>query len=244
MKGITVSTPKYAALAREAARRFKRFTGLDVITHHTTDVAAFTAKMNLDSLAPREPCIFFDADWWAIRPLDFTGWQADAWLAVADPGVFHPKAFCRPDCDTLGMDPGRYFNTGLFAWNNADPAMRRVFQIARQQEHDAFRGEADDVQDFGEQSRLNLGVQRAGVPLSLLPFSMNYMRFMVQGRVFPYTPALVHAVHAAGVPLARKLKHLRAAAEFLSYDLDTSAAGEQAARDAALWHQRLTFETR
>ncbi len=244
MIGITVSTPKYATLSKEAVARWKRFTGLDALIIDVADREAFLAKMKLDLLAPREMCVFFDADWWALRPLDFSGWAGDAWLAVPDPGVFHPKAFCRPDCERLGLDAGRYFNSGFFAWNNADAAMRRVFQMARQHEHDAFRGEGDDVLDFGEQSRLNLGVQRAGIPLSLLPFGMNYMRHMVQGRVFPYTPALIHAVHAAGVPLREKMAHLRAGAEFLSYDLDTSEAGEQAARESALWHHRITFESR
>jgi hypothetical protein len=244
MIGVTVSTPKYAALSKEAVARWKRFTGLDVLVIECADREAFMAKMKLDLLAPREKCVFFDADWWAIRPLDFGGWHGDAWLAVHDPGVFHPRAFCRPDCDTMGLDPGQYFNSGFFAWNNACGAMRRVFQIARQHEHDAFRGEGDEVLDFGEQSRLNLGVQRSGIPLSLLPAGMNFMRFMVQGRVFPYIPALVHAVHAAGVKLPDKWRHLQAASDFLSYDLDTSQEGERAARDASLWHQRQTFDMR
>lgn len=230
--GVTVRTPAYAALSREAVARFKRFTGLPVQVIDCADAEAFWTKINLPLLLPRTRCVFFDADWWALRTLDFSGWQGGSMLAVHDAGVFHPAAFCKPDCEALRLEKALYFNTGFFAWDNADARHRLAFTLARR----FWRTE--QVQDFGEQSLLNAGVQRAGVPVSLLPFGWNCMLHFVRGGVYPYIPRVVHAVHAAGVPLRRKMTHLRAAAQILSY------APEPLQAEAVTFHHQLTFDTR
>ncbi len=238
MIGVTVQTPKYAALSREAVARFKRGTGLEVQVIHAADgEAAFLKKLQLDLECPADSCVFFDADWWLLRDLDLSG-LGTGWSAVHDAGVFHPAAFCKSDCERLDLDKGAYFNSGFFMWDNASKQCRKAFEIARAAEHAQFSGKADAVDDWGDQSLLNLGVQRAGVPLQLLPFGFNCMMHFVRGGVFPYTPRVVHAVHAAGVPLKQKMRHLKAMAQVFSYE------PEPLQPEAAAFHHALTFETR
>lgn len=228
--GVTVSTPGYAELSREAVARARRHLGIPVQVIECEDHAAFKTKLQLDLLCPRTRCVFFDADWWAVREMDFSRWDGRAWMAVHDPGVFHPQAFPGHDCEVLGLDAGSYFNSGFFLWDNGRREHRAVFARARQLAREIHAGKRAMLHDWGDQSLLNAGVQGGGVGVNLLPFGYNYMRFMVQGRSFPWTPAEVHAVHAAGFKGAEKLRHLQCAAEFLGYELDRSEAGGEAAR--------------
>ena len=238
MMGVTVSTPKYAALAIEAVRRWKAFTGLPCEVIHCCDSKAYQVKMELDQRMPAEPCIFFDADWWLLRPLSIT-WPREAWVAVHDAGVFHPGAFCQGDCERFGLDAALYFNSGFFAWDNALKTHRRVFEQARNFEHEQWSGKAADaMHDWGDQTPLNVGVQRAGVPLSLLPSAYNFCLHFVRGGCVPFIPRVVHAVHAAGFPLRHKMRHLKAAAELLSYE------PEPMRPEAMAFHHALTFECR
>ncbi len=226
--GVTVSTPKYAELCGEAVARVERYLKIPVQVIECADEDAFKTKLKLDVLCPSTRCMFFDADWWAIREMDFSGWDGSAWMAVHDPGVFHPRAFPVHDCPVLGLAAELYFNSGLFLWDNRRKEHRYVFRTARNLEHDIFAGKREGLHDWGDQSLLNAGVQHNGVTLNLLPFSFNYMRYMLQGRSFLHTPAEVHAVHAAGFPVLEKMGHLRTAAEFLGYDLDVSEHGDMA----------------
>lgn len=238
MIGVTVSTPKYAALSREAVVRFKRGTGLDVLVLKARDGEdAFLKKLRLELECPAVPCVSFDADWWLLRELDLSG-LGTGWCAVHDAGVFHPAAFCKSDCERLELDKGSYFNSGFFSWDNGNAQHRQVFEIARTAEHAQFCGKADALDDWGDQSLLNLGVQRAGVPLALLPFGFNCMMHFVRGGVFPFVPRVVHAVHAAGVPLSHKMAHLKSMAQVFSYE------PEPLQPEAVAFHHALSFDTR
>lgn len=233
MIGVTVSTPQYAALAAEAVRRWKLFTGLPVKVIRCADSAAYARKLRLDKLMPRERCVFFDADWWLIRPLELP-WDGSGWMAAHDAGVFHPGAFCQGDSDKLGLDKSLYFNSGFFAWDNGNAQHRAVFVRARRAERAARRM----IDDWGDQTLLNLGVQRAGVPLSLLPSSYNFCLHFVRGGCQPFIPRVVHAVHAAGFPLRHKMRHLKNAAQMLGYE------PEPMRPEAMAFHHSLTFECR
>lgn len=235
---VTVRTPKYQALSLQAVKRVELHLGLPVQVIECDDAKAFAMKLRLDRLCPATRILFFDADWWPLRNLDFSGYSGGSWLAVHDAGVFHPAAFCMPDSATMGIPREWYFNSGFFVFDNTDSRHRRAFQAARDIEHSIFTGERARLHDFGEQSLLNAGVQQAGVPVQLLPFSMNTMLHFVRGGVFPYIPRVVHAVHAAGVPLKQKMRHLRAAAELLSFE------PEPMQPEALAFHHALSFETR
>src|SRR4051812_4003634 len=56
--GVTVSSPKYAHLADEAVKRFRKATGLDVVILWAEDRSAFSAKLNLDLLVAAGPVVF------------------------------------------------------------------------------------------------------------------------------------------------------------------------------------------
>lgn len=238
MTGVTVITPRYRALGAEAVRRWRRFTGLPCEVIECDDADAFQTKLQLDQQMPAEPCLYFDADWWLLRPLSIT-WPREAFVAVHDAGVFHPAAFCQGDCEKFGLDAALYFNSGFFAWDNALKTHRKVFELARAFEHEQWSGKADrDMHDWGDQTPLNYGVQRSGVPLSLLPFSYNFCLHFVRGGCYPYTPRAIHAVHAAGFPLKQKQRHLKAAAQVFSYEVEPMRP------EAMAFHHQLQFECR
>lgn len=236
---VTVRTPKYEALSREAVKRVEKFLQIPVQVIECDDADAFKTKMHLDLLCPRTCIFLFDADWWALRSFEI-GYSSESHvvMGVHDSGVFHPGAFCKPDCETLNLDKGIYLNTGLLLFNNASEQHRSIFRTARSIEHDIFAGKHPKLHDFGEQSMLNAGIQRNGVPVSVLPFSFNTMLHFVRGGVFPYIPRTVHAVHAAGVPLKYKLRHLRAAEQLFCYDPEPMQA------EALAFHHALQFEIR
>lgn len=215
--GVTIRTPSYAELSEEAVRRFKQHSGLPCVVIDCGDEEAFGMKLKLDTVAPRCQCIVFDADWWALRPFDFSGWCGAAWGMVHDRGIHHPAAFARYDCERQGIVPEYYGNTGFFLCDLSREDHREVFARARGYAAEVRAGGRVAFADFGEQSMLNLAVQQAGVPVNLLPDEYNFFRALVEHGMKSEIPGQVIGLHAAGVGLEGKLAHLRVMAEALSY---------------------------
>jgi hypothetical protein len=213
--GVTIISPSYRKLGREAVKRFKKFTGLEVKVIQCANEDGYYTKLRLDQLCGKKRVIFFDSDHWLLRPLTWNSINFGVFSAAPDWGVLHPKAFPKEDCERLGMRKDLYFNSGFFAADFSNPSHRALFKEARklwrQHQRKKFTG------DPGEQTVLNLARHRTNIPISMLPTVVNYYRHSTDQGVYQDIPAEVIGLHAAGVPLKKKLRHLQVGAEWLTY---------------------------
>lgn len=221
---VTIISPSYQSVGAEAVRRMKKFSGLNVKVIECSDEEGFETKLNLDMIMDRKKFLFFDSDYWLLRKLPLDSWDGSAWLAVNDPGVFAPYAFPFSDCKREGMDRAKYWNSGFFCCDTRRPEHRAVFQEARALRKRVMSGTASKPDDFGDQYYLNMACQKLGTPVSLLPFVFNFYRHMISGGCYPFIPAEVIGLHAAGVPVKAKrpghedkLTHLTYMSKALTY---------------------------
>lgn len=216
--GITIATPAYADLAAEAVKRFIKFTGQPALCLHApSEEAAFLLKLSLSdwvSGADLPNLIYFDADCWILRPLPLKQWEEDHdWLfmAVPDAGVADTRSFVAVDCATHGIDPARYFNSGFYV-------LRQGQRLPIGDAEWAF--ENRQWADYGEQSAFNWAMQQErGLPLTPLPQHFNFFMHGVTHGYVPAIPAPVYCLHAAGVPVAKKMEHLKEWAKVLSFEV-------------------------
>lgn len=213
--GVCIISHSYTKLGREAVRRFIKFTGLKVKIVRCTDQDGYFAKLCMDRHAGRQKVIYFDADHWLLRPLDASRINFGVFSAAPDWGVFHPHAFPKEDCERLGMRKDLYFNSGFFCADFSNPVHRKMFQEARclWKRHQSKKMTGDP----GEQTILNLARHKVGAPIQMLPTVVNYYRFSTSQGVFQDIPSEVIGLHAAGVPLKKKMRHLKTGAEWLTY---------------------------
>lgn len=213
--GVCIISPSYAKLGAEAVRRFKKFTRLKVKIIRCKDEDGYFTKLCLDRLVGRKKVIYFDSDWWCLRPLDTSRLQFGAFCAAPDWGVFHPHAFPKEDCERLGMRKDLYFNSGFWCADFSNPQHRQMFSAARKLWK--YHQKKKITGDPGEQTILNLARHRTGTPIQMLPTVVNYYRHSTDQGVYQDIPAEVIGLHAAGVPLKKKLRHLQVGAEWLTY---------------------------
>jgi hypothetical protein len=209
--GVTVASPSFEPMVFEAVRRFHRFTGLDTVILHTATEPGFAAKLNLDQLVGPRRIVFYDADWWALRPLPLLNkaLASRAFWGVHCPGTFNPLSFPHTDCERLGMDKEDYINTGFFVCDLGNFEHRQVFVKARELHAAAVQGRASVPVDWTDQAWINLALQRLAVFQAKFPFSYNYYKRAVDWGNVPYHPREIYGLHAAGIAVSEKLKHLR-----------------------------------
>lgn len=254
MIGATLITPAYAEIGLEAVKRFKRHTGLDVVILWRDDGPdAFAAKLDIPLTIKDQTVVFFDSDLWFIHDVDLR-WmdRRHQFYAVMDPGVNDVAdasikvagAWARSDCEVLGINPNKYFNGGLWVANFRHDSHRVAFAHARQLYQDKINGVFNydkDVSkpgdiltftqtkcrigDYGEQSFLNAGVQRAGIEIDPLLMSYNYWHMAYKGGLVDAVPYRVIGLHAAGYALQDKLQHLRQMSEVLGVWFDRPRNG-------------------
>lgn len=209
MIGITIHTPEYKALAVEACRRWREFTGLPVKrVERKRD--GFHWKLRLDELHDGPMC-FFDADWWLLRP-----WKPErsglVWQAVHDPMAFCDYSFCGKDCDRFAIDRHNYWNSGLFICDLSYEEHRKVFARARESFAENKRSKVMNANDVTDQLHLNIATKELHTPFSFLPTATNYYHFAVTHGALPSIPREVIGLHGAGIPLKDKMRKLRAQA--------------------------------
>jgi hypothetical protein len=130
--GVTISSPGYHEMAQEAARRFRKYSGLDCLILTTERDDSYDAKYNLPLLGSRTLC-FFDADLWFCRPFNLAQFgNLNGIAGVPDPtrNSFH-GTFCYQDAITLGMPPNQYLNTGFLVINPRHKATQKAFEDAK-----------------------------------------------------------------------------------------------------------------
>lgn len=155
----------------------------------------------------RVMCLF-DADWWMIRhePIDqFVG--MDGLAAVSDPAAMH-DTFCKRDAEIIGMQPSRYVNSGLVWANTSDSRVIQAFDRASVLHAEKASGLHPLIEDHTEQSCLCQALHENCLPTRFLPHEWNvYLHAARYGHV-DTIPARPIALHAAGIPLDRKMHRL------------------------------------
>lgn len=219
MIAVTVVTPSYRHLEKEAVRRVKKFTGLPVKVIRCKDKDGFMKKLELDRECGRQRIMFFDVDWYALRAFDPKTWCDKTWLAVGDSAVFNPHAFPNTDCGLFGLQKLQYFNSGFFICNLALKEHRQVFQRARQIRSRVVRKSMHKPVDVTDQFYLNKAVQDIGVAMNLVPLKFNfYLKASHWGQV-PYIPRDIIGLHAAGYKVEEKQRALQVQAEVFTSEL-------------------------
>lgn len=219
MIAVTVVTPSYRHLEKEAVKRIKKFTGLKVQVIRCSDKDGFMKKLELDLECPRDRIVFTDIDFWFLREVHFESWCPNTWLAVMDSAVFNPWAFPHSDCEAFGMQKIQYFNSGFFVCNLALKEHRKVFQVARRIQKKIRNGTMKKPVDVTDQFALNKAAQDTNVPMSLVPLKFNYYHRASQWGQVPYIPRDVIGLHAAGFKLEEKKRALEVQAEVFTSDV-------------------------
>lgn len=170
MIGVTVRKGKeFRSLSEKAVSLFKKNTGIkNVVIIDIEEDSPYMAKLLLPSML-KQTFVFFDADLWFINEVDlFQFDNKQEFFAVKDIGRHRQEDFPRKDCYWNGIDAEDYVNTGFFIGNGRDQLTEKAFNYA------IGLSNKVKVKDFGEQSYLNIGLQRLGVPIVHLPYDYNY----------------------------------------------------------------------
>lgn len=207
--GVTIVSPAYRRLARQAVRRFQLFTGLEVKVIECANKDGFQTKLELDKHCGRRPIVFFDADLWLLRswdPVPLMG--GPCWVACHDSAVWNPGSFCHRDCEKNGLDRLHYINTGLFICDLRRLEHRGIFQSARA----SVRSKRTKTADASDQFHINRALLTHGVQLSFLHPRHNFYSLSVVWGQYPNYPREIIGIHAAGVALKHKWDTLMAEA--------------------------------
>lgn len=207
MLGVTIATPGYLDLAKEAARRYRLHSGGDTIILES-DKAGFETKFKLVDIFKGQQICFFDADCFAVRELDLSEF-------IGKPGVYGvndptwassaANAFVRHDSIVLGIEFKRYLNTGFLILNFADETVVKAFEDAKL---NIYNKQQLGVNDKTEQSILNYGFRHTLI--NILPFKYNFFKPAVDWGCYPHIPRDIINVHAAGYqPLSKKMEELK-----------------------------------
>lgn len=206
--GATIATTGYEELAQEAARRFRRHTGCHALILTADGRDGYDLKFEIPRLAGGRVFCFFDADLWFIRDVSldrFAGMEGAA--LVPDPAALHPT-FCQNDADVLGLPRERYCNTGLIIANSADSRVLTAFDRASVLMAEKRAGLHPDIQDTTEQSMLNRALFENQLPTQFLLPKWNSYYYAIPNGFIDSIPVDMLAIHAAGVPLEKKIAYL------------------------------------
>lgn len=214
MIGVTVVTPKYRHLEKEAVRRFKKHSGIQTVkVIRCKDEDGFFAKLEIDQHITKTRVVFFDIDWWMLRNTAFDTWCPNTWFAVHDSAVFNEHAFPNTDCRDFLMNSLQYFNSGFMVFNLALQQHRDVFKLARKLLRQVNSGKMRKPTDVTDQFYLNMAAQQLRLPISLLPTKFNFYLKAADWGQIPFIPRDIVGCHAAGCKIEEKHRALKAQAE-------------------------------
>jgi len=170
MIGVTIRKgPEFHSLSEKGVELFKKHTGIkNVAIFDTDDDNPYIAKLTLPYIFD-QTFVFFDADHWFVNDCDLSQYDnKEEIFAVPDLGRFKKEDFPQEDCYWNGIDQEDYFNTGFFIANGRNQKIKKAFHYA------LGLSQRLKVKDFGEQSYLNIAIQRMGVPFVPLAYGYNY----------------------------------------------------------------------
>jgi hypothetical protein len=212
MEAVTVISPGYEDVGLEAVKRFNKFARCNgqplrvtILSEPVSGPGVYARKLDMDGFRSKS-VVFFDADYWLLRPVDFGAFEnTQEFIGVRDHGTQLQGCFPREDCANFGLPPESYINTGFFIFH---PGLHHeVWPLAR--ELMAKGGMAD----HGEQSYLNLALHKLNIPRTTLPVKYNFWKFLADWGGLPFYPRGIIGLHGAGIPANLKVKQLTAQAE-------------------------------
>ena len=203
MIGVTIANDAYMPLAIEAGRRFKKHTGLPYVIVSVHDKKPYLNKLRLHTMF-NQTVVFFDSDLWFVQDCDlFHLNEKKEFIAVKDILETNDPDNCIfiKDCKLHGINKSLYFNTGFYIWNNNH---KEIIE-------EAWRlSQTLKINDFGEQSYLNIAVQRSGCDIKFLSNAFNrFKHFELDNQKLKVFDA--YAIHGTGEAGAEnKLAYLKA----------------------------------
>lgn len=169
MIGVTIANKPYMPLAIEAGKRFNRHTGLPYVIVSVNDKKPYMNKLRLHTMFS-QTVVFFDSDLWFVQDCDLSHLnEKKEFIAVKDILETNDENTCIfiNDCKTHGINRSLYFNTGFYIWNNNH---KEIIEEASR------LSKVLKVTDFGEQSLLNIAVQRSGCDIMFLEREYNMFK--------------------------------------------------------------------
>ena len=197
MRAVTIISPGFEGIGHEAARRFTEFSRLPVDVLHCESIDAHRVKLQaLADAAKHDWHVLFDADWWALRPLDIP--------EIIGPyvaGCPIPIERAMYQGDQYGYDPRCRVTTGFITFDPSLPNWSAALKLALQlQEH----GGADKDEVY-----FNAALHHFNIPVRVIDSGWNWC-FQAK-HAYGFSPVTIHAIHAAGVTAADKQAALDAA---------------------------------
>lgn len=216
--GLTIISPSYEKVGKEAVSRFKKHVGIDVKIHECGDDEGFEAKLQLDRIAGRRNVIFFDSDLWFLdKPNLEKSLGHSCLLAVHDSAAFNPHAFPHTDCERFGMPKTEYFNSGLMCLSFSQEKHRQMFSEARRLHRSSKKKSAIKPADWTDQVWLNRARLQVGLPWVRLPTAYNYYLRSSQWGQLPWIPRKIVGLHGAGIKAPQKYSKLKQQARVFEY---------------------------
>ncbi len=201
MRAVTIISPGFERTGGEAVRRMRELAGIEVDVLQCEANAAHRVKLQAFADAARHGWRWwFDADWWLLRPCEQEIKETlGPWVA----GAPIPVDQARTEGREYGYDPRCRATTGFVAFDPTLPRWDRAMKLALDLQ--SARGAGRDELFF------NAALHHFHIPVRMLDSAWNWC--FQATTLYGYAPAVVHAVHAAGVPMAAKEALLRKAAE-------------------------------
>jgi len=210
MIAVTVATDNFMDLANEQASWMRRHSGLQTFVISTKD--GYAEKLELHRHFPGKKVLFFDADYRLIRPVNIAEiYKEGSFTGVMDPGILDKGMFTHNDCKALRMNREKYMNTGFWIADFSSQNQVKAFNAARQMLAEKRNGAMwKEVGDHGEQSFLNLSLQRScgHGEVRLVGLRWNFYMLSYTWGCVPTVPRGIIGVHAAGIHISEKSKHL------------------------------------
>jgi hypothetical protein len=203
MIGVIITNKEYLPLAQLAADRFNHFTGLPYILIKLNGKAPHIDKLRVHDYIPdTKTCVVIDSDLHFVRRCNLLEFKdRKEFIAVKDV-IEHNTEECLfvKDCRLHGINRSLFFNSGFFIWNHRHKGILKDAENLSQ---------TLKVSDWGEQTVLNLAVQRSGADIKLISSNYNSMKIF-EDRKTKQSERDSFAIHAAGIAGAsNKLAYLK-----------------------------------
>ena len=208
MKAVTIISPGFEATGDEAVARFRRYAGAEVdVLRCAAGDAHYVKLQAFADAAAHGWRWWFDADWWLVHHCEGEIRETlGPWVA----GTPIPVDRARAEGGEYGYDPRCRVTTGFVAFDPTLPNWDRALRLAL------------DLQAHRDLQRdelfLNAALHHFRVPVRMLDSGWNWC--FQAASLYGYAPAVIHAIHAAGIAPGQKAEGLHGAAQSCLNDVN------------------------